>query len=146
MPKRARSTCRFVETDAAVSGEDSGDDPEEGELVETEEDRRFIDDGDEAAETEERTIRSIKISRRERRVHKDDLRLIRENAGQPTTPPKRTGRSRVHRPRVYKDDSDEDADSDDEGFVVSDECSSDDAAGKVAEQLVKRFVKGQGVS
>ena len=127
-----------------MSGEDSGDECEEGELVETEEDRRFIDDTDEAAEMEEKVVRGIKISKRERRLHKDDLRLIRENTGQPTSPPKRTERSRVHKPRVYKDDDDEDADSDDEGFVVSDECSSDEEAGKVAEQIVKRFIKGQG--
>ena len=144
MPKRARSTCRFVETDAVVSGSDSGDGLEEGELVETEEDRLFLDDTNEAADLEERAIRAIKISKRERRIRKDDLRLIRENMGHETTPPKRVGRSRVHKPRVYQDEDEDGACSSDEDFVVSDECSSDEEAGKVAERLVKSFAKGQG--
>lgn len=143
MPKRARNSCRFVETDAAVSGDDSGDELEEGE-VETEEDRLFIDDTAEAADIEEKAIRTIKISKRERRIRKDDLRLVRENMGQETTPTKRSTRSRVHKPRVYKDEDEEDAGSSDEGFVVSDECSSDEDTGKVAERLIKSYVKGQG--
>jgi hypothetical protein len=143
MPKRARSTCRFVETDAAVSGSDSGDGLEEGELVETEEDRLFIDDTNEAADLEEKAIRTIKISKRERRIQKDDLRLVRENMGHETTPPKRVGRVRVHKPRVYQDEDEDGARSSDEDFVVSDECSSDETAGKVAERLVKRFVREQ---
>jgi hypothetical protein len=145
MPKRARKACRFVETDAAVSGSDSGDELEDGEL-ETEEDRLFIDDTNEAAEIEEKAVRTIKISKRERRIRKDDLRLIRENTGQETTPTKRSDvRSRVHKTRVYKDDDEEGVCSGDEGFVVSDECSSsDEAAGKVAERLIKHYVRGAG--
>ena len=127
----------LADDDAEVSGTDSGDGSGVDE-EETEADRGFIDDG----ELEEGEVSPcVRISRRERQVSSDDVNLVLENSGL------RRAHRRVERgsggATVYKDSDEEDADSADEDFVVSD---SDEEVGRKASRMVRDYVRSQGAA
>ena len=125
----------LIDDDADVSGPDSGDESGVDE-EETEADRTFIDDG--GLQEGEASPR-VRISRGERQLSSDDVNLVLENSGL------RRAHRRVERggggATVYKDSHEEDADSTDEDFVVSD---SDEKVGRKATRMVRDYVRSQG--
>ncbi len=125
---------RYADLDAAVSGTDSGDESD-GDAQENEEDRNFIDD---APVEESDGEQQIKIRRCERRISADDKALVLENIGM-------QGRRRVERGKaariVYQDSDEDGADSEDDGFVVSD---SDEEAGEKASKFLREYKLRQG--
>ena len=157
MPAKGKGRCRFIDDDVDVSdavdddgeeGEEGGprrgrkrrkqariasSDEEEGDDVPTKEDLEFVvDDHVSEAEEEEEKVR---ISRKERRVGRDEMNLMLENVGL------RTRRYKDEKKKVktsmWKDDDDEDSvHTSDQGFVVDDdeeEEEEDDEAEEAGE-------------
>jgi transcription elongation factor SPT6 len=142
MPAKGKGRCRFIDDDVDVSdavdddgeeGEEGGprrgrkrrkqariasSDEEEGDDVPTKEDLEFVvDDHVSEAEEEEEKVR---ISRKERRVGRDEMNLMLENVGLRTRRYK--DEKKKVKTSVWKDDDDEDSvHTSDQGFVVDDD-------------------------
>ena len=110
--KRARGggKCRFLDDAAEESGDElpGGSDDDDGVEVPTAEDLAFLDDNSDVADASDEDD-CVRISKRERRVTKDDRHLVLENAGLAAV--EREEKAPRRRAVVYKDDDEDGADS-----------------------------------
>lgn len=137
--KKKRRACAFADDKAAHSGSgsDGGDADSCSEDDEpTAEDRAMIDDG-EVPEDESQAL--PRLTRRERRLTKDDLRLVREARAE------KQRESGVQRRRVLADDSDDLGDSEG-GFVVSDGDEEEPEEVQEFSRRLSEIRKGSGVA
>ena len=117
--KRRRRRRRLVQSDDEDNGEEL-----------TKEDIDFVVDDHESPRTHSPKVR---ISRKERRITRDDVELIKENVGLGG----RRRKERKERLSVWKDEDELDACSEDEGFVVEDDSDDEElgsGSGSGAEQ------------
>ena len=117
--KRRRRRRRLVQSDDEDDGEEL-----------TKEDIDFVVDDHESPRTHSPKVR---ISRKERRITRDDVELIKENVGLGG----RRRKERKERLSVWKDEDELDACSEDEGFVVEDDSDDEElgsGSGSGAEQ------------
>ena len=120
-PRTKRS--KFIDDAASEASDCSGDsgggsDDDE----ETLEDRNFIND-DEEEVVEKKRSRRVHISDSERELDEDDHALVLETVGALGESDHSSGNDRE---RIWKDTDEEDYDSEDAGFIVSDEDEEDD--------------------
>ena len=141
MPAKGKGRCRFIDDDVDVSDAEDDDgeeeegvtrrrrkrgkrakiassDEEEGDDVPTKEDLEFVVD-DHVSEVEEEEEK-VRISRKERRVGRDEMNLMLENVGLRTRRYK--DEKKKVKTSVWKDDDEEDSvHTSDQGFVVDDD-------------------------
>lgn len=133
--KKKRRACAFADDKAAHSGSgsDGGDaDSSSGDDEPTAEDRAMIDDGE---VTEDESLALPRLTRRERRLTKDDLRLVREARAE------KLREGGVQRRRVLADDSDDSGD-----FVVSDGDEEEPEEVQEFSRRLSEIRKGSGVA
>jgi hypothetical protein len=139
MAKKAstkRKKCSFIDDKADHSGEgtDGGDTDDDGEGP-SKSDEEFLKD--EASEVEEEEL--PKLTRKERtRLSKGDLDVVSGRASRC-----KEDKSRARRSTVWKDSDESDADSDDDGFVVTDE--EDEEAARRVQKAVRKGLAESGV-
>jgi hypothetical protein len=155
---RPRKRSKFVDDEADQSG--SGHDGEsDGADEATKEDMDFINDEEEengyAGEDGHGDdgmlcdIKKIRIRKSERKLSKDDYRLILENAGIKSASKRAKKKSSGKKKKVYKDSDEEGVNSGDEGFIAT---SSDDGelseedAGREMQASIHNYVQKQGIS
>jgi hypothetical protein len=152
---RPKKRSKFVDDEADQSG--SGHDGEsEGCDEATKEDMDFIDDtcNEESARDEPEDgnlpdLKKIKIRKSERKLSKDDYRLILENSGIKTTSCKKRSRKKTKKEKknIYKDSDDDGFHSGDEGFVATssdDNSSGAEEAGCDMQSSIQSYVQKQG--
>lgn len=136
--KKKKRHCAFADDKAAHSGSgsDGGDtDSCSGDDEQTAEDRAMIDDGE---VPEDESMALPRLTRREKRLTRDDLRLVREAQAE------KLRKSGVQRRRLLADDSD---DSEDEGgFVVSDGDEEEPEEVLEFSRRLSEIRKGSGVA
>ena len=158
MPPGKKSRCRFIDDCAEESDRDGDSDTpvlgsakkkrvrrvassdESGDDVPTAEDLAFVADDHESSVEE---VPSPKITRRERRLTRDDIELVKENmAARKGWRAKRgavrgaAAPKKKERTVVWKDSDEDDVHSSDDGFVVADdeEEEEEDEDGSQAEE------------
>lgn len=149
---RPRKKCKFVDDEADKSGSNHEGDDDDG--VQTQQDMDFLDDDpmdddreDEEAETD---LRKIKIRKCERKLSKEDYRVILENAGiKEVTYKKKPKKKKKQKEltaakRMYKSTDDEDFNSADEGFVATSDDDDESDAGSEMQASIRNFVEREG--
>jgi len=146
---RPKKRSKFVDDEADQSG--SGHDGEsDGGDVATKEDMEFIDEEDPADEDGNLPdLKKIKIRKSERKLSKDDYRLILENSGikAPSCKKRSRKKSKKEKKNIYKDSDDDGFLTGDEGFIATssdDESSGADEAGCDMQASIKTHVQNQG--
>ena len=122
-----KKRCKFIDDAAEESDDDksqrkrrrakqiaSDSEDGSGEDALTKEDREFVVDDH---ESEDEASPKVRISRKERRITRDDIDLVKENVGL-KAPKYKHSKSRSS---VWKDSDEDDVHSSDEGFVVDDD-------------------------
>lgn len=148
----SRKRCRFIDDDAQLSGSASeGEDDDDDGAVENEQDRKFVDDSvqpDDDGDGAE-PVEKIKIGRRERKMQKNELQHLLEDAGLLTSTVKdhRRKRDAGSSKKIYMDADEEGWNSGDAGFVASDDEVELDSrtAGARAQKLLRDYVRREGL-
>jgi hypothetical protein len=150
---RPKKRSKFLDDEADQSG--SGHDGESDGCDEaTMEDMEFIDDNEESARDDPEDgnlpdLKKIKIRKSERKLSKDDYRLILENSGikAPSCKKRSRKKTRKEKKKIYKDSDDDGFHSGDEGFIATssdDDSSGAEEAGRDMQSSIQSYVQKQG--
>jgi len=139
-PRRREKKSRFIDDAASASGTASSDEDDDEEANEA--DKAFIHDDTDESDEEELPTKRVRISRREKRLTKNDLKLVLENVGllQDNSDDKKQTRKK-HTTTVYKDSDESGMCSSDEGFIETESSDDEEETPKHVAPAPKRTKK-----